>query len=456
MKTISILYSIVSVLVLSTPLHAQSKQEVNKKPNIIFITSDSHRASALSINKHPVVQTPHLDQLAKEGVQFNQAYVATAICVVSRASILTGQHVAKHKINSFGDKFTDETFRNTYPMQLKNNGYRIAQIGTLGVGVNNPEQKFDHWDTKIPWKDQQGKHQIDIISDKVTQFLTKQQKDEPFYLAVSFEAAHEIDGKNGNPATYLVQDRYKDLYKDQVMPSPKSIEKEAFELLPAFLRSEQNIPRTRWHGFFSSQELHQENSRNYYRLITGIDDAVGKIVAKLKSLGLDENTVVIYTSDHGFSLGEHGFIGKWTGFQEAIHVPLIIRDFRAKAAKKSRTDALALNIDFGPTILSYAGVNIPSTMQGINLWNNNNNQRSKNSYFFYEHSILGSPQLPKVEGIVSSEWKYLKYPEHNYEFLFNCKKDPLELNNLASQPKQQKLLEKFRKLYEIEKAKAKI
>ncbi len=456
MKIVLKLVSIALILFYSNLLLAQNKQQTNRKPNIIFITSDSHRASALSINKHPVVQTPNLDKLAQEGVQFNQAYVATAICVVSRASILTGQHVAKHKINSFGDKFSDEAFQRTYPMILKQNGYRIGQIGTLGVGFNNPDQKFNHWDTKIPWKNEKGVHQIDIISEKVANYLSEQKSDQPFYLAVSFEAAHEIDGKNGNPATYLVQDRFKDLYKDQEMPRPQSISDDAFKSLPPFLQSDQNIPRTRWHGFFSTDELHQENSRNYYRLITGIDDAVGNIVNKLKSLGLDENTVVIYTSDHGFSLGEHGFIGKWTGFQEAIHVPLIIRDFRENASKKSRTDALAINIDFGPTMLALAGIQIPNSMQGISLWNNSKKQRPKTSFFFYEHSTLGSPQLPKVEGIVSAEWKYLKYPEHDFEFLFNCKKDPLELTNLANQPKHQKILDRLRKLYDIEKANAQL
>ncbi len=434
-------------------LPAFARPVPSQPPNIVFIITDSHRAEALGINGNPFVKTPHLDQLAKGGLRFTHAYVTTAICVVSRASILSGQHKARHQINDFTTGFTAKAFRETYPMVLKQAGYKTAQIGFLGVGAPQLSDQFDHWEGSIPWMTDEGVHQTDNVTQKAVQYLENQQAGVPFYLAVSFNAAHEIDGKNGNPATYLVQERHKELYSDVKMPIPTTATPHYWNSFPDFFRTDQNIGRARWHGLFSTPELLEENTKNYYRLITGLDEAVGAIVAKLKALQLDENTIIIYTSDHGFSLGEHGLMGKWYGFETSVRVPLIINDMRPSSGLRNSTSSrLVLNIDIAPTILNYAGIPVPGTMQGLDLIRQAQRKDPERRYYFYEHSVLSSPLLPKVEGIIGKEFKYFRYIEHDYESYYDAKKDPEETKDVARDPRYAKQLANARKRYEAEKA----
>src|SRR5690606_13825041 len=142
-----------------------------ESPNIVFIIADSHRADALGANGHPFIKTPHLDQLAKHGVNFKNAFVTTAICAVSRASILSGQYQQRHKINDFATNFSDDAWRNTYPMKLKEAGYSIAQIGFLGVGNSPPVSSFDHWDARIPWMSADSVHQTDAIRQRAVEYI---------------------------------------------------------------------------------------------------------------------------------------------------------------------------------------------------------------------------------------------------------------------------------------------
>ncbi|RAJ91033.1 arylsulfatase A-like enzyme [Larkinella arboricola] len=424
-----------------------------KRPNIVFIITDSHRSEALGIRGNPFVQTPNLDRLARQGILFKNAYVTTAICAVSRASILSGQHRARHQINDFTTGFSGPALENTYPMVLKKAGYKTAQIGFLGVGKKPPTELFDHWEGSIPWMTEDGLHQTDHVTRKAVDFLEKHQSGGPFYLALSFNAAHEIDGVNGKPATYLVQERYKDLYKDVTIPVPTTAAPEYWNHFPDFFRTDQNIGRARWHGLFSTPELFQQNTKNYYRLITGLDESVGVIVAKLKELKLDENTIVVYTSDHGFSLGEHGLMGKWYGFEASTHVPLIINDLRPSSKWHSvQPEQLVLNIDLAPTLLGFAGVRAPEGMQGTNLMDLLAGKAAERKHFFYEHTVFTSPALPKVEGIISKDFKYFRYTEHEYESLYDCRRDPEETRDVARDPGYKKQLARMRSLYLTEKS----
>jgi arylsulfatase A-like enzyme len=423
-----------------------------KHPNIVFIIADSHRGEALGINGHPFVRTPHLDQLAKTGIRFTNMYVTTAICAVSRASILTGQHKARHTINDFTTPLSDQAMRQTYPMVLKNAGYKTAQIGFLGFGKNAPAAYFDHWDTDIPWMTPEGVHQTDNVANNALAYLDQQGSGQPFYLAVSFNAAHEVDGRNGNPATYLVQDRFKGLYKDLKMPIPTTAAPEYWDSFPDFFRTNENIGRGRWNGLFSTPELYQENVKNYYRLVTGVDDAVGKVIEKLKALHLDENTIVVYTSDHGFSLGEHGMMGKWYGYEKGIHIPLIINDLRPSSRWRNvKAEQLALNIDIAPTILGLAGFPVPTVMQGMDLLQLIQKKLPERKYFFYEHTVFASPMLPKVEGLISKDFKYFNYTEHQFESLYDTRKDPEETKDLARDKRYAQKLSAVKALYAKER-----
>lgn len=427
-----------------------------KRPNIIFLLTDDHRWDALGAMGNNIIQTPHLDALAKRGILFRNAHVTTAICMVSRASLLSGQYMSRHGINDFATDFKSAALADTYPALMKKAGYKIGFIGKFGIGVKNqPDTLFDYWAAKKegqpPYElvNQSGHliHHTDSVGKDITQFLERfADKEAPFCLSVSFKAPHELDG---NPPQYPVQKRFKPLYENVKIPDPLTAAPQYWDSLPAFFRTDQNIGRDRWKPLLSTPELRRQTTRDYYRLITGVDEVVGNMVAQLKDLKIDQNTLIIFMGDNGFSLGEHGLEGKWFGFEESIRVPLIISGGALPKSLQGRSsNQLALNIDIAPTILSAAGLRAPSAVQGYNLLAVEQKKLPARKDFFYEHTYLGSPRLPKVEGVVTEDLKYMLYTEHGYEELYDNAKDPHETVNLAKRSSEKTHLAKLRKRYE--------
>ncbi|WP_207534117.1 sulfatase family protein [Desertivirga arenae] len=425
------------------------------KPNIIFILTDDHRWDALGVAGNSIIQTPNLDRLANAGTRFGNAYVTTAICCTSRASILSGQYVSRHKINNFTTDFSQEAVRNTYPFLLKKAGYKTGFIGKYGVGLKPPIEEFDYWSCTpkvqpdYELKNLSGEivHNTDSVSSDIQKFLDQFGKQGPFCLSIGFKAPHELDG---NPPKFIVQDRFKNLYNDNKVPVPQTADPRYWESFPDFFKTEENIARVRWRTFFSSPELYQESVKNYYRLITGVDEAVGKLVSKLKELGIADNTIVIFMGDNGFYLGEHGLEGKWYGHEESIRVPLIIYNPLENLSKGKVSEQVALNIDIAPTILGAAGLSVSEGMQGNDLLKEDRSKRE----FFYEHTFQGSPKIPKVEGVAGGRWKYMLFTEHNYEELYDVKNDPHETKNLAGDKRFKGQLETMRRKYKDLKLKA--
>lgn len=423
-------------------------------PNIIFLLADDHRHDALGVAGNPIIQTPNLDRMARDGLHFKNAYVTTSICSVSRASILSGQYQSRHGIDDFAKNFTPEALANTYPMLLKKAGYKIGFVGKYGVGNAPPEKEFDYWKCvnrgQPPYwytrPDGSQIHDTDTVTHSALDFIRRFADKGPFCLSVSFKAPHELDG---NPPTYPVQERFASHYENAPIPLPETYGAEYWEILPDFFKSEENIGRVRWEPLFSTPELHQETVKNYYRLVTGVDEAVGKIRTLLKTLGIADNTIVIYMGDNGFSLGEHGLQGKWFGFEESIRIPLLIYDPRAHTSAGQSLREIVLNIDIAPTLLNYAGISIPNSMQGVSLIPliYGSKPKSWRKDFYYEHTFLGSPRLPKTEGVVSLDWKFITYPEHDYDQLFHLADDPYEKQNLAQRPKFQRQLKKMKRRY---------
>lgn len=427
-----------------------------RKPNIIFLLTDDQRWDALGAAGNKIIQTPNLDKLAGKGILFQNMYVTTAICCVSRASILSGQYMSRHKIDDFVKDFSPEALDKTLPALLKKSGYNIGMIGKLGIGVKNqPDSIFDYWSCpkegqpayELISKDGRKIHHTDSVANDVDHFLSEfAGKKEPFFLSVNFKAPHELDG---NPPTYPVQERYKDLYKGVAIPEPVTAAPKYWESFPDFFRTEKNIGRERWIPLLSTSELRQETVRDYYRLITGVDEVVGKIEARLKELNIDDNTIIVFMGDNGFSLGEHGLEGKWFGFEESIRVPLIIYNpGSSKKFKDMKTNAIALNIDIAPTILAFAGVKPAEAMQGVDLISVLNKKQPARNDFFYEHTFLGSPRLPKVEGVVTKDYKYMIYTEHGYEELYSITNDRHETTNLAQNGAHAKKLGELRQRYQ--------
>jgi len=427
------------------------RMEAAEKPNIIVLVTDDQRWDTLGVMGNDTIQTPNLDRLAKEGALFTQAYVTTSICWASRASILTGQYDRRHGVLN-NRELSDAQNQLTYPLLFKEAGYRIGFVGKYGVG-NAPEEAYDYWDAQAKGQpdyeheDEQGNylHYTEICEQSAVQFLESHDGAQPFCLSVSFKAPHVQDG---DPRQFIYNPEYADLYSDVEFKEPETAGYDFFYgAFPSWF-TQKNEARKRWRLRFASPEMFQQSMKGYYRLITGVDDAVATIRKTLEERGLADNTIIVFLGDNGFYLAEHGMAGKWYGHQESIRIPLIVYDPRTSQSSRGiQVNEIALNVDVAPTLMELAGLPPHGEMQGESLlpllegkdldWRED---------FLYEHMMfLGWPIYP-TEGVVSKHYKYLRYPESEppFEELYDLSEDPLEKNNLAQDAAHYELLKRMR------------
>ena len=215
-----------------------------------------------------------------------------------------------------------------------------------------------------------------------------------------------------------------------------------YEALPAFLKGTMN--RERWFWRFDSPQKFQEMVKGYYRMITGIDQAIGRIRKELDQLGIADNTIIILLGDNGYYLGDRGYADKWLMHEVSVRVPLIIYDPRKKGAENKVSDNMVLNIDVSPTILQYAGIKIPELIQGQSLTPLMDGQlMKKRSSIFCEH-LMKEPQIPNSECIRTEKWKFMRYPKHpEFVELYDLKNDPWEEHNLAGNSKYKNKIAEF-------------
>lgn len=327
--------SLTIILVYAFTLSAARADEPQKKrPNIVFLLADDLRWNVLGCTGDKLAQTPHLDALAKRGVLFRNHFVTTSICAVSRASILSGQYARRHKINDFATSFMPDAYARTYPMLLKMAGYRVGFIGKFGVGSKMPEASFDYWKGFPGQGSYFGKgetaHLTARMGDQALEFLKDCKKDQPFCLSLSFKCPHAMDAAKRE---YPPDPRDEELFKDVAFPMPKTTAVKYFLALPEFVQNSES--RKRWERRFKTPQMFQTIVRDYYRLVTGMDREVGRILAELERLGFAEDTLVIFTSDNGYFFGEHGLADKWYLYEESIRVPLIVFDPSLPRAQRS-------------------------------------------------------------------------------------------------------------------------
>jgi arylsulfatase len=427
--------------------------------NIVVLYADDWRHDTLGCAGNPVVQTPNLDQLARDGIRFTRNCVTTSICGVSRATLFTGQWMSRHGNKAF-DKFVTP-WSETYPGCLRDNGYFVGHVGKWHNG-KFPEDNFDfgrsysgtHW-MKSP---DGGKIHVTTRNEgDALEFLSERPANKPFCLTVAFFATHAEDQ---NPEQYLPQPDSMELYKDVTIPTPKTASDESFHKLPSFIANEKNEGRNRWHWRFDTPERYQEYMKNYYRLATEVDSACGKVIAELDKKGILEQTLVIFTTDNGYFHAEHGLADKWYPYEESIRVPLIIRDPRLAVAQRGQTnDELTLNVDLAATILTAASMPIPKGMQGRDiseLYLSSQSDLQWRTDFFYEHAtIKNTTFIPSSEALVTRDWKYIYWPDFQFEQLFNISNDPMEETDLAKQPSAESQLIVMRSRFKELKAKAK-
>jgi arylsulfatase A-like enzyme len=414
-------------------------------PNLVFILTDDQRFDSMGCAGNTAIQTPNLDRLAANGVRFRNHFATTAICAVSRASIFSGQYERRHGIGNFSTPFSADQWQATYPMRLRAAGYRTGFIGKFGVGnakqIAAREGDFDYWrglpgqagEWFIDPQDATKTHATARFGDQALEFLDGSTNGQPFSLSISFNAPHARDGK---PREFRPDLRDESLYANDTLPVPVTATEEYFNRLPEFVRKSEG--RRRWEKRFANPEMFQSTMRDYYRLVTGIDREVGRIMAKLEERGLATNTVIVFTSDNGWFAGERGMADKWLMYEASIRLPMIVLDPRIPSAARGRTvDALTLNIDCAPTLLDLAGLPIPEQMQGRSLRPFLTGERPADwrTDFFYEHHF-GPAIIPPSEGIRTERWTYLRWmpPNPESEELYDVRADPFEQRDLAADP----------------------
>ena len=429
-----------------------------KPPNIILLYADDQRDHTLGCAGHPIVKTPNLDRLAKEGVRFKNSFVTTSTCWVGRSCLFTSCYERKHLYRVGPGPLAPALCKSSYFAVLKRAGYRTGHLGKEHVNLSNESAAamFDvrrklfrrPFFKKQP--DGSERHTTQILGDWGIEFLKEQPKDKPFCLQISFNATHAEDGDKRPGIGHFPWPKVTDgMYQDQQMPLPRLKDPAIYESQPEFLKK--SINRQRYFWRWDTPDKYQTNMRAYFRMISGIDHVAGRLVEQLKSQGLADNTIIIYTADNGYYLGDRGFAGKWTHYEESLRVPLIVFDPRAGKSKRGRVlPEMTLNSDVGSTLIQLAGLPVPKSHTGRSLVPLLEGKPVSDWRTDFLCEFLAVPgSIPRWEGVRDSRWVYARYYVHGtdkaaHEFLHDLKNDPDQLKNLAANKDAAKTMEKLR------------
>jgi arylsulfatase A-like enzyme len=450
------------------------------RPNIIFIMTDDHAAHAIGAYGSRVNQTPHLDRLAREGVLLTNVFATNAICSPSRATILTGQYAHLHGVTMF-NRF--DSSRMTVVRLLQQGGYHTGMVGKWHRGSD--PVGFDRWEilpgqgayrdpvfyTATEERTYIGRYVTDVITDLAGDFIGTRPPDKPSFLMMHHKAphpswepeehyaAHFAAQHIPEPATFWdsyatrtdalheVQQRVAaDLNNHdlELTPPPGLAGKELaqwHQIKPDSVTIRRNGKRVTLTGEALARWKYQRFMQDCLGTVQSVDDSVGRVLRLLDRTGLARNTLVVYTSDQGFFLGDHGLFDKRFMYEESIRMPFLVR-WPAGIKPGTRSDAIALNIDFAPTFLELAGLPVPADMQGRSLlavlrgrtpfdW------RASMYYRFYHDP--GDHNTRAHYGVRTSTHKLIYFWKKDQWELFDLVNDPYELHNLHGLPGQEAL-----------------
>ncbi|MDB4298190.1 sulfatase [bacterium] len=477
-----------------------------KKPNIVFIFSDDHATSAIGAYEgflKSVNPTPNIDKLASQGMLFKKSFCTNSICGPSRAVILTGKHSHHNGFMNNGNNF--DGYQQTFPKLLQKNGYRTALFGKWHL--KSQPQGFHQWKV-LPGQGQyynpdvltaNGKerlegHCTDVVTDLAVNFMKQQAKDgEPFLLMCQHKAPH----RNWMPAL-----RHLDLYDDVTIPEPATLfdtwEDNAspakwqeleidghmhltydlfYDLsLKTSLKGEEKADRSAarnlhrmtpsqlsiWNSHWDPKNdalrkanlqgkdlvrwKYQRYAKNYLRCVKGVDESIGTIMENLEDLGLAENTIVVYSSDQGFYIGDHGWFDKRWMYEESLEMPLIVK-WPGVTKPGSVDQHMVQNLDYAPTFLEATGAAIPADLQGKSLVplleGESPDWRDSIYYHYYEYPSVH--MVPMHNGIRTERHKLINFYHFGEWELYDLKNDPDELKNLYGDPAQKELIVDLKK-----------
>lgn len=476
-------------------LYAQKTAKRPGKPNIIFIMADDHAYQAISAYQSKLISTPNIDRIAKEGVLMKEAAVTNAVCSPSRAVILTGKYSHMNGMKDNGTYFNGK--QQTLPKIFKENGYRTAIVGKWHL-FSTPTG-FDYWDILPdqgnyynPKFIKNGQDTVykgyvtDVITDIALDWIDKNKDDAPFFLMLHHKAPHRNampplkyldkfnDRKFPLPVNFyddyagraalnrqnITMKEHLDIRYDSKIPcdtcpvnpvnewAPAEYQREIERLTPA--------ERKIWDAEFEKEYKEfkslktkdevvkfqfQRYMEDYLRCVTSVDDNVGRVLKYLDDKGMAENTIIVYMSDQGFYLGEHGLYDKRFMYKESFRTPMMMR-YPDGFKGGTKTDAYTLNLDIAPTLLDLSGIPVPSDMQGESMKSllvkgKDKNWRKEVYYHYYEKSF----GLTRHYGIRTKRYKLMHFydPIDSWE-LYDLKKDPNEMNNLYNDPRYREII----------------
>lgn len=420
--------------------------------NIIFILLDDQRYDAMGfLQAGSFLRTPNIDEIARGGAYFPNAYVTTALCSPSRASILTGQYAHRHRVVDNDSPIPPGlTF---FPQYLQRAGYETAFIGKWHMGGESdaPRPGFTHWVSfrgqghYLPHKDGlnvNGKSvpQKGYITDELNEYaldwLKNRRSAKPFMMYLSHKAVH---------AEFIPADRHCGRYENMNFAPPKTMNPDNVQGAPMWVRNQRNS----WHGvdFAYHKQLDiGEYYKRYAETLLAVDEGVGQILDLLKKKGLAENTLVAVMGDNGFAFGEHGLIDKRTAYEESMRVPLVMR-LPAVIRAGTKVEDVVANIDLAPTFLGLAGLKAPSNMDGQSYLPILKGERIawRDNLLYEYYWEYAFPQTPTTQALRGERYKYINYYGlWDINELYDLRNDPLESRNLISSPEHRQIVDQMR------------
>jgi len=433
---------------------AFAKPEAVKPRNVIFILSDDHRYDALGFLKsQPWLETPEMDRLAREGAHFKNAFVTTALCSPSRASILLGKYAHRHRIVDNSTPIPKGTV--FFPSYLQKAGYKTGFFGKwhMGSETDEPKPGFDQWvsfrgqGTYLPSpnglningrKVSQKGYITDELTDYAIDWLRTLPKEQPYFLYLSHKAVH---------SDFIPAERHKDRYQDAKFAYPPTMAAggEMAQDRPMWVRNQRNSYHGvdySYHGTLNVAEYYQR----YAETLLAVDESLGRVMAELKQRGELDSTLVIYMGDNGFAFGEHGLIDKRTAYEESMRVPLLARCPELFAGGRTVTEVVA-NLDIMPTVLDAAGAQAPQGLDGRSwlplLGKQKVEWRKELLYEYYWERRY--PQTPTMHALRGDRFKLIRYQGiWDLDEFYDLQEDPLESRNQISNPKHAATIKQMR------------
>jgi arylsulfatase A-like enzyme len=466
------------VLSLAAVLLSAAATAAASRPNVVFVMTDDHAAHAISAYGSKVNETPRIDSLAREGMLFRNVFVTNSICTPSRAAILTGAYSHRNGVPVFNRFDGSQT---TVAKLLQAAGYHTGMIGKWHLGSD--PTGFDRWEifpgqgaytdpvlyTATGETKYEGRYATDVVTDLGIEFIRQRPKDKPFFLMLHHKAPHR---------SWVPDERHRKMFEGRVTPEPETLHDDYATRTDALRENRQRVADDmtnrdlklepppgleepalqKWLGQKPAEVTivrdgkpvtlrgpslaawkYQRYMQDYLACVQSVDDNVGRLLDFLEESGLERNTIVVYTSDQGFFLGDHGLFDKRFMYEESLRMPFLVR-WPAVVRAGSSSEAIGLNVDIAPTFLDAAGVAAPATMQGRSLLPILRGETPPDwrtaMYYRYYHDP-GDHDTRAHYGVRTATHKLIHFWTKDQWELFDLRADPSEMRNLYGRPGQE-------------------